>query len=62
MSEKNCYWGSLYSCWKMIFYKFEFVRFNWNKAVKLLLTTTLSHKNKNQTTEGAPFVGHTTCI
>ena len=59
--RKNCYWGSLYSGWKMIFCKCEFVRFNWKKAVNLLLTTTMFHKNQNQTTEDAPFVSHTAC-
>ena len=60
--RKSCYWGSLYSGWKMIFYKGEIVRFDWKKAVNLLLTTTMFHKNQNQTTEDAPFVSHAACI
>ena len=46
----------------MIFCKCEFVRFNCKKAVNFLLTTTVFHKNQNQTIEDALFVSHTVCI
>ena len=58
--RKNCCWGSLYSGWKMIFCKCEFVRFNWKKAVNLLLTTTMFHKN--QTKCFTACIKHRLCI